>query len=106
FYNFIEKKRDPSHERALKKTEWITLLEKNGLQMQSCFTFDKKFDFDWWCDMLEVPMQKREKLTECMMKTPNEMKEYFHILFENNKVKSFYTEMAMFICKKSTTLKR
>ncbi|MEH7596666.1 SAM-dependent methyltransferase, partial [Bacillus toyonensis] len=52
------------------------------------------------------PMQKREKLTECMMKTPNEMKEYFHILFENNKVKSFYTEMAMFICKKSTTLKR
>ncbi len=28
FYNFIEKKRDPSHERALKKTEWITLLEK------------------------------------------------------------------------------
>ncbi|MGH1284055.1 class I SAM-dependent methyltransferase [Bacillus toyonensis] len=106
FYNFIEKKRDPSHERALKKTEWITLLEKNGLQMQSCFTFDKKFDFDWWCDMMEVPMQKREKLTECMMKTPNEMKEYFHILFENNKVKSFYTEMAMFICKKSTTLKR
>ncbi|HDR7380261.1 MULTISPECIES: class I SAM-dependent methyltransferase [Bacillus] len=106
FYNFIEKKRDPSHERALKKTEWITLLEKNGLQMQSCFTFDKKFDFDWWCDMLEVPMQKREKLTECMMKTSNEMKEYFHILFENNKVKSFYTEMAMFICKKSTTLKR
>lgn len=27
FYNFIEKS-DPSHERALKKTEWITLLEK------------------------------------------------------------------------------
>ncbi|MDR4984318.1 SAM-dependent methyltransferase [Bacillus cereus] len=106
FYNFIEKKRDPSHERALKKTEWITLLEKNSLQMQSCFTFDKKFDFDWWCDMMDVPMQKREKLTECMMKTPNEMKEYFHIQFENHKVESFYTEMAMFICKKSTTLKR
>ena len=106
FYNFIEKKRDPSHERALKKTEWITLLEKNGLQLQSCFTFDKKFNFDWWCDMMDVPMQKREKLTECMMKTPNEMQEYFNIQFENNKVESFYTEMSMFICKKSTTLKR
>ncbi|PEX80417.1 class I SAM-dependent methyltransferase [Bacillus cereus] len=106
FYNFIEKKRDPSHERALKKTEWIALLEKNDLQVQSCFTFDKKFDFDWWCDMMDVPIQKREKLTECMVKTSNEMKEYFHIQFKNHKVDSFYTEMAMFICKKSTTLKR
>ncbi|SME41491.1 class I SAM-dependent methyltransferase [Bacillus cereus] len=106
FYNFIEKKRDPSHERALKKTEWLTLLEKNGLQMQSCLTFDKKFDFDWWCNMMDVPLQKREKLTECMMKAPNEMKGYFIIQFKNNKVESFYTEMAMFICKKSTTLKR
>ncbi|CJK03669.1 Uncharacterized methyltransferase ycgJ [Streptococcus pneumoniae] len=106
FYNFIEKKRDPSHERALKKTEWLTLLEKNGLQMQSCLTFDKKFDFDWWCNMMDVPLQKREKLTECMMKAPNEMKGYFNIQFKNNKVESFYTEMAMFICKKSTTLKR
>ena len=50
--------------------------------------------------MMDVPVQKREKLTECMMKTPNEMKEYFHIQFKNHKVESFYTEMAMFICKK------
>lgn len=106
FYNFIEKKRDPSHERALKKTEWITLLEKNGLQMQSCLTFDKKFDFDWWCDMMNVPLQKRVKLTECMMKTSVEMQEFFNIQYENNKILSFYTEMALFVCKKSSTLKR
>lgn len=106
FYNFIEKKRDPSHERALKKTEWITLLEKNGLQIQSCLTFDKKFEFDWWCDMMNVPLQKRMKLTECMMKTPVEMQEFFNIQIENNKINSFYTEMALFVCKKSATLKR
>lgn len=102
----LSKRRDPSHERALKKTEWITLLEKHGLQMQSCHTFDKKFDFDWWCDMMDVPMQKRVKLTECMMKTSNEMQEFFEIQFENNKIESFYTEMALFVCKKSSTLKR
>ncbi|MGQ0515052.1 hypothetical protein ACT453_23105, partial [Bacillus sp. D-CC] len=37
----VEKKRDPSHERALKKTEWITLLERNSLQMQSCLTLER-----------------------------------------------------------------
>ncbi|KFM99283.1 class I SAM-dependent methyltransferase [Bacillus clarus] len=106
FYNFIEKKRDPSHERALKKTEWITLLEKNGLQMQSCLTFEKQFNFDWWCDMMDVPMQKRIKLTECMMKTSHEMKEFFKIHVRENKVESFYTEMALFVCRKRSTLKR
>ena len=38
--------------------------------------FDKKFDFDWWCDMMNVPLQKRVKLTECMMKTSVEMQEF------------------------------
>ncbi|MEH7458684.1 SAM-dependent methyltransferase, partial [Bacillus sp. JJ1127] len=28
------------------------------------------------------------------------------IHFENNKVESFYTEMALFVCQKSATLKR
>ncbi|PEB50307.1 SAM-dependent methyltransferase [Bacillus pseudomycoides] len=106
FYNFIEKKRDPSHQRALKKTEWISLLEKHGLQMHSCLTFEKQFNFDWWCDMMDVSPQKRIKLTDCMMKTSNEMKEFFKIHFENNKVESFYTEMALFVCQKSATLKR
>ncbi|KEK22932.1 class I SAM-dependent methyltransferase [Bacillus gaemokensis] len=106
FYNFIEKKRDPSHRRALKKTEWISLLEKSGLQMQSCLTFEKQFNFDWWCDMMDVPLQKRIKLTDCMMRTSNEMQEFFKIHFKNNKVESFYTEMALFVCQKSATLKR
>ncbi|MEY8348030.1 class I SAM-dependent methyltransferase [Bacillus cereus] len=106
FYNFIEKKRDPSHRRALKKTEWISLLEKNGLQMQSCYTFEKQFDFDWWCNMMNVPQVTRSKLTDCMMKTSNEMQGFFNIQFKNDKVESFYTEMALFICQKNATLKR
>ncbi|PDY47009.1 class I SAM-dependent methyltransferase [Bacillus pseudomycoides] len=106
FYNFIEKKRDPSHRRALRKTEWISLLEKQGLQMQSCFTFEKQFNFDWWCNMMDVPSPTRSKLTDCMMKASNEMKEFFNIQFNNNKVESFYTEMALFVCHKSSTLKR
>ncbi|MED2582525.1 SAM-dependent methyltransferase, partial [Bacillus thuringiensis] len=36
----------------------------------------------------------------------NEMKEYCNSQLKNNQGDSFYTEMAMFICKKSTTLKR
>ena len=106
FYNFVEKKRDPSHNRALKKSEWISLFEKSGLQLQSCHTFEKQFDFTWWCDMMDVSTQTRAKLTECMIKTSEEMKGFFEIDIKNNKVVSFYTEMALFVCRKSATLKR
>lgn len=106
FYNFVEKKRDPSHYRAYKKTEWISLLERNGLQVQSYITFDKEFNFDWWCDMMNVPKTERDELTTYMINAPKEMQEWFHVTIENNEVKSFYTEMALFVARKSSTLKR
>ncbi|MFD0771929.1 class I SAM-dependent methyltransferase [Bacillus sp. CGMCC 1.60114] len=106
FYNFLEKKRDPSHNRAYKKTEWISLLEKNGLQVQSYTTFDKKFMFEWWCDMINVPKNERDELTHYMIKAPKEIQEWFHITIEKNEVQSFYTEMTLFVARKSSTLKR
>lgn len=106
FYNFIEKKRDPSHHRALKKTEWLSLMEKQGIQLQSCFTFDKQFHFNWWCDMMNVSEQDRAELTEYMMTVSEEMKEFFHVEVQDNRVQSFYTEMALFVTTRSNTLKR
>ena len=74
------------------------------LQMQSCLTFDKKFDFDWWCDMMDVPLQKRVKLTECMMKTSLEMQEF---LIFNMKIIKLYRFILKWHCLyvKSATLK-
>lgn len=106
FYNFIEKKRDPSHHRALKKTEWLSLMEKQGLQLQSCFTFDKQFNFNWWCDMMNVSENDRKELTEYMIAAPKEMKEFFCIEVQDDHVQSFYTEMVLFVTTKSSTLKR
>ncbi|WP_035432224.1 class I SAM-dependent methyltransferase [Bacillus sp. UNC322MFChir4.1] len=106
FYNFVEKKRDPSHYRAYKKTEWISLLEHNGLQVQSYITFDKEFNFDWWCEMMDVPKNVRDELTSFMINAPKEMQEWFHITIENNEVKSFNTEVALFVVRKTSTLKR
>ncbi|PEA54025.1 SAM-dependent methyltransferase [Bacillus pseudomycoides] len=106
FYNFLEKKRDPSHHRTYKKTEWISLLERNGLQVQSYTTFDKEFQFEWWCDMMGVPENERAELTQYMIKASQEIQEWFYITIENNEVHSFHTEMTLFVARKSSTLKR
>lgn len=72
--------------------------------MQSCLTFDKKFEFDWWCDMMNVPLQKRVKLTECMMKTSVEMQ---NSLTFNMKIIKSYRFILKWHCLyvKSSTLK-
>ncbi|GAA3328418.1 hypothetical protein GCM10020331_072300 [Ectobacillus funiculus] len=48
FYNTVEKKkRDKSHYRAWKKSEWISLLERSGFTVQQLVTFSKKtFQFE------------------------------------------------------------
>ncbi|EOO25928.1 SAM-dependent methyltransferase [Bacillus cereus VD133] len=106
FYNFIEKKRDPSHQRALKKTEWISYLEQSGFQMRSCLTFEKRFNFETWCDRMQVPLQTRTMLTEHMIKTSKEIQEFFQIQIEKQKVISFYAEAGVFIYQKTNTLQR
>lgn len=106
FSNFVEKKRDPSHNRALKKTEWLSFMEKQGLQLQSCFTFDKQFNFKWWCDMMNVSEQDRTELVHYMLSASEETKEFFKVEVEEGYVQSFYTEMVLFVTTKSKTLQR
>lgn len=43
FYNDIEKRRDPSHVRAWRKTEWIGLLERVGYRVETMVSFAKNF---------------------------------------------------------------
>ncbi|HET7580816.1 MAG TPA: class I SAM-dependent methyltransferase [Bacillales bacterium] len=41
FYNTIEKRRDYSHHRALKKTEWLRMLELQGFEITEMHRFTK-----------------------------------------------------------------
>lgn len=49
FYNEIEKRRDPSHVRAWRKSEWIGLLERSGYRVETMVSFAKTFIFEDWC---------------------------------------------------------
>ncbi|EOO27154.1 hypothetical protein IIU_05953 [Bacillus cereus VD133] len=103
FYNYFEKKRDPSHHYALKKQDWISLLEKNGLRIQSCLTYERQNNFDDWCNMLKIPKKVHLMLTNYILLTSKEMHGFFNIEIKNQKIKSFSTETAVLICRKTNT---
>jgi ubiquinone/menaquinone biosynthesis C-methylase UbiE len=89
FYNTIEKKRDPSHIRAYKKSEWISKVEYAGFYTDSMYTFDKKFIYETWCKMMDVPANDKVELNTYMKAATQAIHTHFSMEFSGNDVKSF-----------------
>ncbi|TYR79404.1 class I SAM-dependent methyltransferase [Priestia megaterium] len=100
FYNFIEKKRDPSHYRAYKKTEWLAMLEKNGFRVEMVTTFPKIFLFDDWCKMMNVSERDKAELNVYMTSMPQQLQNFFSIKSEDGNVKSFQGEAMLMVGRK------
>ncbi|MFC3883949.1 class I SAM-dependent methyltransferase [Bacillus songklensis] len=100
FYNDVEKKRDPSHYRAYKKTEWISLLEQKGFRIESFSVFKKKFLFEVWCEMMALPEKDKTELNEYMISSSQDMIKFFSIDIKDNQVQSFQGEAMLLVARK------
>jgi len=92
FYNTVEKKRDYSHFRAWKKTEWIQILENKGFEIQELYRFDKPFDFESWADRMHLSDSEKAELTDYMVNASDKVKQKFRIQIENQKIITFQGE--------------
>ncbi|MEO1793979.1 MAG: methyltransferase domain-containing protein [Pseudomonadota bacterium] len=61
-YNAFEKRRDPSHGRALAYAEWIAIVEAAHLAIQSTELLDKAMRFERWCATMSVAPDLKESL--------------------------------------------
>jgi len=100
FYNEVEKRRDPSHYRALKKTEWISLLEQKGFRIENFTTFKKQFLFNGWCDMMDLSENEKKELNNYMVSSAENIMEFFSIEIEDNQVLSFQGEAMLLAARK------
>ncbi|MCG7334734.1 methyltransferase domain-containing protein [Sporosarcina sp. ACRSM] len=100
FYNFIEKKRDPSHYRAYKKSEWISLLERKGFRMEGLTSFKKRFLFEAWCEMMDLPEKDKTELNEFIISSSEDLVKFFSIDIKDNDVQSFQVEAMVIAVRK------
>jgi ubiquinone/menaquinone biosynthesis C-methylase UbiE len=89
FYNLIEKRRDPSHIRAHKKTEWISMLEHEGFNIDNMETFKKNFIFKNWCEMMRLPEEEQKELSVRIRTAPEDIRTFFDIKVKEDTVQSF-----------------
>ncbi|WP_054709952.1 class I SAM-dependent methyltransferase [Bacillus sp. JCM 19041] len=54
FYNELEYKRDGSHKRAFKKSEWLAMIEAVEFEIIQLRAFKKEFDFQDWTDRVQM----------------------------------------------------
>lgn len=92
FYNHVEKLRDYSHCRAWKKTEWLQMLEVDGFEIQELHRFEKRFEFESWCDRMHLPDKEKKALNEFMLNSSEKVKNKFRILIKNHQITSFQGE--------------
>lgn len=92
FYNTVEKIRDYSHFRAWKKTEWMTMLELSGFEIHETYRFEKKFQFDPWCQRMNLSQTAKEELSKFIIGSPGKVKKKFRVEIKENKILSFQGE--------------
>ncbi|MDQ0256870.1 ubiquinone/menaquinone biosynthesis C-methylase UbiE [Evansella vedderi] len=95
FYNTVEKKRDYSHYRAWKKTEWIKLLEEKGFVIEELHRFEKTFIFEDWCNRMQLHHQEKEALEQFMLDAPLKAKHHFQIKENDKQIISFQGEAVL-----------
>jgi ubiquinone/menaquinone biosynthesis C-methylase UbiE len=92
FYNEIEKKRDYSHFRAWKKSEWVKMLELAGFEISEWHRFEKTFDFESWCNRMKLSDAEKTELNRYIINASKLVKDKFRVIHNDRTVTSFCGE--------------
>lgn len=101
FYNRVEIKRDPSHYRAWKKSEWIKFIEEQGFKIEMLYTFEKTFQFLDWCERMDLPLSERKELEQYMFQADERIKKHFAIVTNEEQVIRFNGEAILLKARKN-----
>ncbi|WP_077622813.1 class I SAM-dependent methyltransferase [Sediminibacillus massiliensis] len=101
FYNYLEKKRDYSHQRAWKKSEWIKSIEEQSFEINELYRFEKTFSFSKWCQMMNLSDDIQAFLAEYLLKAESRHKQKFRITEADGKPKTFQGEAILIKAVKS-----
>ncbi|GGD11491.1 class I SAM-dependent methyltransferase [Pontibacillus salipaludis] len=100
FYNNFEKKRDCSHQRALPISEWKSLMKHSLLQIQKQSLRKKTLPFNEWVSRMIDDEYEREEIHQMMVGADQEVKKYFEMKVEENRLMSFAIDEWMVLCTK------
>jgi len=76
FANDWERRRDPSHVRALSVREWEDLMTGTGFTIEVSQTIGKAMDFAVWADNMDVSTARRAELWDDLLAASDAVREF------------------------------
>ncbi|MEM9028626.1 MAG: methyltransferase domain-containing protein [Pseudomonadota bacterium] len=94
-YNAFEKRRDPSHGRALGHNEWMSILADADLTVESWEHLIKPMSFNRWCDTMSVEAPVRDELRDMLSSGPAGFVAFLKPEFTNEDISFALTELLL-----------
>ncbi|AXI09023.1 class I SAM-dependent methyltransferase [Oceanobacillus zhaokaii] len=101
FINSLEKKRDYSHVRSLKITEWEELLSNNRLTILNQEKRKKTLPYNEWVYRTLEAKSEIEEVKNYILSAAGEIKDYFQIKVLDGEIIEFTIDEWMVLCRKS-----
>lgn len=102
FLNRMEALRDPTHVRSRTRSEWSSLLEAGGFEVEAAEVFKKVHDFQAWARrssaLDEAGLQALEK---AFLEGPPEAAEYFRFSLKEGRLLSYADDKLLLLGRKS-----
>jgi SAM-dependent methyltransferase len=77
FVNAFERRRDPSHARALSRNEWRAMLEGAGFHVVHEETWGKRMEFQPWAERMGAPAETIAQLRQDLLDAEGAVAAYF-----------------------------
>jgi len=89
FINEVEWRRDTTHVRAYKISEWRTFIEDAGLTVDVVEPFQRRYEYASWTARSRMTEDELRDLTALILNAPQHIKDYFDIIIKDGQVESF-----------------
>jgi ubiquinone/menaquinone biosynthesis C-methylase UbiE len=90
FLNEVEQRRDPTHVRSYRLSEWTNWIEAAGLQIDIIEPFERRHEFASWTARGGMTDAGRAALERYMLDAPERVRDYFTVrVTEDGHVESF-----------------
>ena len=89
FFNEVEVRRDPTHVRDYRISEWLSWLGELGLEIDVVEQFDKLHEFDDWATRSRMTPSDRTALERFILDAPARVREYFEVVESDGRLVSF-----------------
>jgi ubiquinone/menaquinone biosynthesis C-methylase UbiE len=98
--NELEWRRDDSHVRSHKQSEWEHMLREAGLEIELEEIFPKRHDFSDWTRRSQMTEVDRDELEEWLLSSPPAFQDLLNVEIEDDRLVAFSDQKTLFKCRK------